>query len=108
MIGRGHVRAPREPVDRWLEDAGGATHEKIGPVRAELASEEVDVVLAGLRRAGVDGPADALLGLARRISATPRWSLGPVGTQGRDARGRLVRVAMRTELSVRGRFGRSE
>ena len=99
-IGRGHQRSPREPVDIWLGSAP-EVGERIGSVHPQLVGEPMEKVLVGLRAAGVDGPADALAGLARRISATPKWMLAPVGTEFVDEKGRKRRVHSRVHAQVR-------
>ena len=104
MIGLGHRRRPLEPVDDWLNVAGSDMHEKIRSVHAELVGEDDATVIAGLQRAGVTGPPKALLGLVRRISATPKWALAPNGTEFRDAKGRKHRITHRTEFHVRADF----
>jgi predicted ester cyclase len=93
MIGFGRRRRPLEPVDHWLNSAGADTHRKIGAVHAQLVCEDESTVIAGLQRAGVTGPPDASQELARRISATPRSTLLPEGSEFVDAKGRTHRIA---------------
>ena len=61
-------------------------------------------VRAALKAAGVDGPEDALEGLAARISATPKWMLAPNGTEFADEEGRKHRVTNRVHAPVRSEF----
>lgn len=108
MIGRGHKRAPKEPVDIWLESVPHAVHERIGSVRPQLVGQDRGRVLAGLKAAGVTGPADALAGLAARISATDKWMLAPNGTEWIDEKGRKHRVTNRGHVQVRAEFPKPE
>ena len=107
MTGLGHKHSPKEPVDIWLESAP-EMGEWIGSVHAQLVGELMEKVLAGLRAARVHGPDDALAGLARRISATPKWMLAPVGTEFVDDKGRKHRVHSRVRMQVRTEFRKSE
>ncbi len=108
MIGRGHRRRPLEPVDRWLNEAGHDTHDRISAVYEQLRGEDAATVLAGLEQAGVEGPPEAVQGLVRRISEMPTWAGAPEGAEWRDAKGRRHRIAVTTRFQVRGDFRRPE
>lgn len=108
MVARGHKRAPKEPVDIWLESVPRVVHERIGSVRPQLVGQDQETVLAGLKAAGVTGPADALAGLAARISATEKWMLAPNGTEWTDEKGRKHRITNRFHAQVRAEFRKPE
>jgi hypothetical protein len=108
MIGRGHKSSPKEPVDIWLDSAPKAVHERIGLVHPQLVGQDEATVLAELKVAGISGPADALAGLAARISATERWMLAPNGTEWTDDKGRKHRITNRVHAQVRTEFRKSE
>jgi hypothetical protein len=108
LIGRGHKRAPKEPVDIWLESVPDAVHERIGAVRPKLVGQDEATVLAGLKAAGVTGPENALVGLAARISATEWWMLAPNGTEWTDGKGRKHRITNRVHFQVRAEFREPE
>lgn len=69
--------SPAEPVDEWLSDVPDDVMSVISSVHREMAGCDEADVLGSLNAKGVTGPAHALAGLARRISAADRSMLPP-------------------------------